>query len=52
MNVMTWLKQGGRRYPQWSTPGGGSIGIVWATTGSGGAGVIARPKRLMLHVGR
>ncbi len=53
MTVITWIKQGGRKYPQWSAAGaGGSGGIYWANTGTGGAGVIARPKRMLLHVGR
>lgn len=34
MSVITWSKQGGRRYAQWGVSSLGTVGIAWTALGS------------------
>jgi hypothetical protein len=52
VNVIQWVKQGGRRYPQLTSPF--VIGMVWTSIGQGavavGGGLASA--RLLVGVGR
>ena len=37
MTVISWIKQGGRRYPQYGAPGLSAVGQAWASIGTSGA---------------
>jgi hypothetical protein len=50
VTLMQWMRNGGRRYPSWSSTGLSGIGMVWASVGALGPSA-SHVRRLLLGVG-